>query len=120
MLNQFLNGNIPDNSVDTYDEDILLQVTPIDESQRKAIASAFNSKVSVITGPPGTGKTQMILNLIVNAFMRGKTVLIASKNNKAVDNIKDRYDGIDDSHYLLRFGSKDAVNRQLLPFLDIY
>lgn len=118
LLNQFLNGNIPDNSVDTYDEDILLQVTPIDESQRKAIASAFNSKVSVITGPPGTGKTQMILNLIVNAFMRGKTVLIASKNNKAVDNIKDRYDGIDDSHYLLRFGSKDAVNRQLLPFLD--
>lgn len=118
LLNQFLNGIIPDNSVDTYDEDILLQVTPIDESQRKAIASAFNSKVSVITGPPGTGKTQMILNLIVNAFMRDKTVLIASKNNKAVDNIKDRYDGIDNSHYLLRFGSKDAVNRQLLPFLD--
>lgn len=118
LLNQFLNGIIPENSVDTYDEDILLQVTPIDESQRKAIATAFNSKVSVITGPPGTGKTQMILNLIVNAFMNDKTVLIASKNNKAVDNIKDRYDSIDNSHYLLRFGSKDAVNRQLLPFLD--
>ncbi len=118
LLNQFLGGSIPDNSVYTYDEDILLQVTPIDESQRKAIASAFNSKVSVITGPPGTGKTQMILNLVVNAFLRDKTVLIASKNNKAVDNIKDRYDVIDESHYLLRFGSKDAVNRQLLPFLD--
>lgn len=118
LLNQFLDGNIPDNSVDTYDEDILLQVTPIDESQRKAIASAFNSKVSVITGPPGTGKTQMILNLVVNAFMRGKTVLIASKNNKAVDNIKDRYDDIDISHYLLRFGSRDAINKQLLPFLN--
>ena len=118
LLNQFLNGNLPHNSVDNYDEDILLQATPIDENQRKAIASAFNSKVSVITGPPGTGKTQMILNLIVNAFMRGKTVLVASKNNKAVDNIKDRYDDIDNSHYLLRFGSRDAVNRQLLPFLD--
>lgn len=118
LLNQFLKGNISENSTDIYDEDTLIQVTPIDDSQRKAIASALSSKISVITGPPGTGKTQMILNLVANAFMKGKTVLVASKNNKAVDNIKERYDCIDSSRYLLRFGSKDAVKSQVIPYLD--
>lgn len=118
LLNQFLNGNIVDNTAAPYDEDSILQLVPADESQRKAIATALSSKVSVITGPPGTGKTQMILNLIANAFMMGKSVLVASKNNKAVDNIKDRYDIIDDSHYLLRFGTKDAVSKQVVPYLD--
>ena len=117
-LKEFLNGNITNNNVDVYDEDTLLQIKPIDESQRKAIASALCSKVSVITGPPGTGKTQVILNLIANAFLKGKSVLVASKNNKAVDNIKERYDDVDPLHYLLRFGSKDTINRQVLPYLD--
>lgn len=118
LLNQFLSGNIPDNHTGIYDEDVLLEVKSSDESQRKAIATALSSRVSVITGPPGTGKTQMILNLIANAFVKGKTVLVASKNNKAVDNIKERYDGIEPLHYLLRFGSKDAVKNQVLPYLE--
>ncbi len=118
LLNEFLSGNITNNTLDEYDEDILLQIKPVDESQRKAIASAFCSKVSVITGPPGTGKTQVILNIIANAFLKGKSVLVASKNNKAVDNIKERYDDVDPMHYLLRFGSKDTVNRQVLPYLE--
>lgn len=118
LLNEFLSGNLTNNSVDVYDEDILLQVKSIDESQRKAIASAFNSKVSVITGPPGTGKTQVILNIIANAFLKGKSVLVASKNNKAVDNIKERYDDVDPLHYLLRFGSRDTITRQVLPYLE--
>lgn len=117
-LKEFLSGNITNNIVDVYDEDTLLQIKPIDESQRKAIASALCSKVSVITGPPGTGKTQVILNIIANAFLKGKSVLVASKNNKAVDNIKERYDDVDPTHYLLRFGSKDTINRQVLPYLD--
>lgn len=118
LLDEFLSGNITNNTLDEYDEDILLQIKPVDESQRKAIASAFCSKVSVITGPPGTGKTQVILNIIANAFLKGKSVLVASKNNKAVDNIKERYDDVDPMHYLLRFGSKDTVSRQVLPYLE--
>lgn len=118
LLNEFLNGNISNNAVDDYDEDILLQIKAVDESQRKAIATALSSKVSVITGPPGTGKTQVILNLIANAFIKGKSVLVASKINKAVDNIKERYDDVDPLHYLLRFGSKETIKTHLLPYLD--
>ena len=61
----------------------------MDNSQRRAVCSALNQKVSVVTGPPGTGKTQMIVNLIANALLFGKKVLVASKNNKAVDNVKE-------------------------------
>lgn len=118
LLKQFLCGNLIDNVADVYDEDVLLQIKSTDESQRRAIAKALSSKISVITGPPGTGKTQVILNLIANAYIKGKSVLVASKNNKAVDNIKERYDDIDPIHYLLRFGTKDTINSQVLPYLE--
>src|SRR5690606_13186719 len=38
-------------------------------SQQKAVDTAFNNNLSVIEGPPGTGKTQTILNIIANAVM---------------------------------------------------
>lgn len=119
LLTPFLCGHIEKNLTNNpIDEETLLRVVKADKSQLKAIACALNNKVSVITGPPGSGKTQMILNLIANAYMQGKSVLVASKNNEAVNNIKDRYDLVDTFKYLLRFGSKDAVSSQLLPYLD--
>lgn len=88
-----------------------------DKSQLKAIAYALNNKISVITGPPGSGKTQSFES-VANAYMQGKSVLVASKNNEAVNNIKDRSDLVDESNYLLRFGSRNAITTQLLPYLE--
>lgn len=118
LMNLFLSGNIQNNIVDEVSEDEIINVVKMDSSQRKAITRALNSKVSVITGPPGTGKTQMIVNLLANAMLKGKSVLVASKNNKAVDNIKERFDRVDDYQYLLRFGSKEMITSKLLPSLD--
>ena len=119
LLESFLKGYLSDNHIEDVNPDTLIQVVSMDESQRKAIQAALESRISVITGPPGTGKTQMILNLIANLMMRDKSVLIASKVNKAVDNIKERYDQIDDNHYLIRFGSKETVRDQVLPYLEV-
>ena len=44
----------------------------------------------IIEGPPGTGKTQTILNIIANAVMRGKSVAIVSSNNSATANIQEK------------------------------
>lgn len=118
LLHSFLSGNVNNNKLHHIDEDVLISVVPMDKSQRRAVCSALNQKVSVVTGPPGTGKTQMIVNLIANALLFGKKVLVASKNNKAVDNVKERFDGVDPTQYLLRFGSKDAINNQLMPSLQ--
>ena len=118
LITSFLTDNIGDNIVDNVSEDDIINVVSLDDSQRKAIATALNSKVSVITGPPGTGKTQMIVNLIANALLKTKSVLIVSKNNKAVDNITERFNKLDQHQYLLRFGSRDMISNKLIPQLE--
>ncbi|MBJ7275361.1 DUF2726 domain-containing protein [Marinobacter salarius] len=62
----------------------------INESQLKAVAGVFASQVSVIEGPPGTGKTQTILNILANVVLRNETVAILSNNNSAVENVYDK------------------------------
>ncbi|NHC43135.1 AAA family ATPase [Bacillus sp. MM2020_1] len=56
-------------------------------SQKSAKENALKNQVSVIEGPPGTGKTQTILNIIANAVMNDKTVEVVSNNNSATANI---------------------------------
>lgn len=115
LLKSFLLNHGIENKIEDIDTDGLIQITELDEDQKKAIATALSSKVSVITGPPGTGKTQVIENILANALIKGKKVLVASKNNKAVDNVKERFDKIDKTGYFLRFGSKQRVNTDTLP-----
>lgn len=59
-------------------------------SQKKAVEAALSHQVSVIQGPPGTGKTQTILNIIANLLIAGKTVLVVSNNNSAVNNVAEK------------------------------
>lgn len=56
-------------------------------SQIAAVRNALVNQISVIEGPPGTGKTQTILNIIANIVMRGYTVAVVSNNNSATDNV---------------------------------
>ena len=65
-------------------------ICPFDfnNSQLKAIKSALSNKISIIKGPPGTGKTQTILNLVCNLVTRGKSIAIISSNNTAIENIE--------------------------------
>ena len=59
-------------------------------SQTVAVKNAISNQISVIEGPPGTGKTQTILNVIANLVMRGKTVEVVSNNNSAIENIYEK------------------------------
>ena len=59
-------------------------------SQKAAVEAALTHQVSIIQGPPGTGKTQTILNIIANLLMAGKTVLVVSNNNSAVENVAEK------------------------------
>jgi len=57
-------------------------------SQKAAQENALTSAISVIEGPPGTGKTQTILNLVANlTAIQGKSVAVVSNNNEAVKNV---------------------------------
>ena len=59
-------------------------------SQKQAVDKALDNYLSVIEGPPGTGKTQTILNIIANAVIRDESVAVVSSNNSATKNIIDK------------------------------
>ena len=59
-------------------------------SQKSAVENAISNQISIIEGPPGTGKTQTILNIIANAVMRGESVAVVSSNNSATANVYEK------------------------------
>lgn len=78
----------------------------INESQLLAVNRAFEAQVSVIEGPPGTGKTQTILNIIANILLRGQTVAILSNNNSAVGNVYEKLGKCGLDYLVASLGSK--------------
>ncbi len=57
----------------------------VNRSQREALDAMRTEPLSVVIGPPGTGKTQLVANAVANAWLDGETVLVTSTNNAAVD-----------------------------------
>lgn len=72
----------------------ILEVLPLNDEQEKAIRSALSADITLIAGPPGTGKTQVVANLIINASIAGQNVLFTSKNNNAVDVVVKRVNAL--------------------------
>ena len=64
------------------------------DEQRHVLYDALNLPISKVTGPPGTGKTQVAVNIISNLVYNGKTVLFTSMNHKAVHAIEERSLGL--------------------------
>ncbi|MGN0844252.1 MAG: AAA domain-containing protein [Kiritimatiellia bacterium] len=63
---------------------VLFTKNPLNDGQYRAIEEALNHPVSKVTGPPGTGKSHMSVNLIENEVFNGGSVLFTSKNHKAI------------------------------------
>ncbi|SHN50622.1 AAA domain-containing protein [Desulfitobacterium chlororespirans] len=63
---------------------------PFNLEQKEALENALSCNITVIEGPPGTGKTQSILNILLNLITRNKTVAVVSDNNAAVKNVRDK------------------------------
>lgn len=59
-------------------------------SQFEAVKNALTSQISIIEGPPGTGKTQTILNIIANLLYRDRVVAVVSNNNSAIQNVLEK------------------------------
>ena len=83
-----------------------LEVVPLNEEQRQAVRKAMSSPFTVVTGPPGTGKSQIVVSIIADAYMRGESVLFTSKNNKAVDVVEDRVSSLSTSPLMIRTGNR--------------
>lgn len=82
----------------------------LNESQLAAVEQAFSAQVSVIEGPPGTGKTQTILNILANILLRGQTVAVLSNNNAAVENVYEKLEKCGLGHLIAKLGNQ--ANRE--------
>ncbi|QBX73813.1 DUF2726 domain-containing protein [Aeromonas hydrophila] len=79
----------------------------LNESQYQAVERAFSAQVSVIEGPPGTGKTQTILNILANILLRRQTVAVLSNNNAAVENVYEKLEKCGLGYLVAKLGNED-------------
>ncbi len=94
---------------------------PLDAAQEEAIMSVKNGRSIVVQGPPGSGKSQMICNLIADSLADGKNVLVVSQKRAALDVVYDRLHekGIDEFAVLIhdfksdRKPTYEKINRQI-------
>lgn len=94
-------------------------------SQKEAVEKAFSSSLSVIEGPPGTGKTQTILNVIINALMDKKSVAVVSSNNSATSNVYEKFQNEGLEFVVAMLGNSDNKQEFIslqkpLPNLEAY
>lgn len=102
------------------------ELTPLvldaDSSQRAAVAAALAGGTFVMDGPPGTGKSQTIANMIGALLHAGKTVLFVSEKMAALEVVRNRLAAAGLGSYLLELHSHKAsrkeVATELLTTLD--
>jgi hypothetical protein len=68
----------------------LLQIREMTDRQFDAAQAALTGTLTVIQGPPGTGKSDVVVSLLLSIFMARQTVLFASKNHQALDEVETR------------------------------
>jgi very-short-patch-repair endonuclease len=81
-------------------------------SQEEALTASGAAQVTAVTGPPGTGKSQLVAAVVAGAWLRGETVLVASTNNQAVRAAVEKAHAVDDGT-LVRTGNREQ--REALP-----
>lgn len=80
-------GSIPVDEIAANDVNIAL---PCDPSQFAVLREAQSAECTVVRGPPGTGKSQVIANLIVDALSRNERVLVCCQKRAALDVVRSR------------------------------
>lgn len=82
-------AGVPVKRVEVTEEELALPV-PADGAQLQAVTAAAAGYSFVLEGPPGTGKSQTITNLIAHCMDMGKTVLFVAEKQAALDVVRDR------------------------------
>ena len=91
---------------------------PADSSQLSAVCAAGEGKTFVLHGPPGTGKSQTITNMITNALYHGKSVLFIAEKMAALSVVQKRLEAIGIAPFCLELHSNKAKKADVLGQLD--
>ncbi len=85
----------------------IVEIVPLNAEQRQAVVQGLSAPLTVVTGPPGTGKSQVVISLLANTAWQGGSVLFSSKNNHAVDVVETRANERGPSPLVLRLGREE-------------
>ena len=96
-------------------------VTPLSlsDAQLNVIKNIENTKLVSVFGPPGTGKSQTIVNLVAHLIANGKTVLVASRMDKAVDVVAERLNALGAPFLALRAGRLNYQRELSMQLQDL-
>ena len=87
-------------------------------SQHQAIIDVMRGHNLVIKGPPGTGKSQTIANIIAASLAKKKTVLFVAEKAAALDVVKKRLDEAGLGDFCFELHSTKAKKAQVLAGLE--
>lgn len=113
----------PDEEINVETLDDRMQVSDVvvpssvDSSQLAAILEATRGSSFVLHGPPGTGKSQTITNMIANAIYQQKTVIFVAEKMAALDVVQKRLEAIGLGDYCLELHSNKTQKRVVLEKL---
>ena len=96
-------------------------VTPLSlsDAQLNVVKNVENAKLVSVFGPPGTGKSQTIVNLAAHLIANGKTVLVASRMDKAVDVVAERLNELGAPFLALRAGRLNYQRELSMQLQDL-
>jgi hypothetical protein len=120
---QFVDPKNPEGKeLDLVLDSELLNPTAADGAQSIAIKRALSDQSFVLEGPPGTGKSQTITNLLANALAKGKRVLFVAEKQAALSVVKERLASVGLDPFCLDLHDKgsrpDDIKNQLRDALD--
>lgn len=90
----------------------------VDSSQMEAVVESGEGKSFILHGPPGTGKSQTITNMIANALYKGKRVLFVAEKMAALSVVQDRLAKIGLDPFCLEMHSNKATKSHFLEQLQ--
>lgn len=102
---------------DSYQPQDILAPLLSDSSQLKAICAVDSGRDLVLEGPPGTGKSQTITNLIAHCLAKGKSVLFVSEKMAALEVVHNRLNKIGLGSFCLELHSAKAKKAEVLQQL---
>jgi very-short-patch-repair endonuclease len=99
---------------DRIPPDVEFLVLDADSSQQRAIAAVLEDQSRVIHGPPGTGKSQTITNLIASLAATGRRVLFVAEKKAALEVVKRRLDEVGLGHLAIDLHGADLSPKKVM------